>query len=69
MKAGRLDIAYSGSKFDVIGAFERRNIKLIKPIYVLGLLTKNKGWMKLRNKFSIEYKGSVLIFRPCKVSR
>ncbi|KAA0041305.1 CACTA en-spm transposon protein [Cucumis melo var. makuwa] len=33
---------------------EKRNVLLIKPIYVLGALTMDKGWMKLRNKFSIE---------------
>ena len=59
MKVRRLVIAYSWSKFKVVGSFEMRNIRLIVSIYVLGLLTIDKGWMKLRNKFSFEYREGV----------
>ena len=53
---------YSWSKFEVVGAFERRIIRLIKPIYFLGLLTVDKDRMKLRNKFSFEYRDGVSQF-------
>ena len=59
MKVGSFDITYSWSKFKVIGAFKRSNIRLIKPIYVLGILTMDKGWTKLRNKLSVEYREGV----------
>ena len=43
-------------------AFERRNIRLITIYLCSRILTMDKGWMKLRNKLSIEYREGVFLF-------